>query len=319
MKRLALLLLFLLLLVLPCAACGGPPVMSFRPATAVPAVVGVDHSEGAFVGKDNTGLYEQAWRPQTGSSKAVLVVMHGLKDHSARYSELATRLVQKNWAVYAFDLRGHAHSEGERVWVESFDDYVDDLEVFTKRVEAREPGKPIFLLGHSMGGAIVTLYALEQRKPAVRGMILSAPALRANVGAFKKLGTKLANALGPHGGVFNLDIDKFSRDPAVVKACKEDPFVYQDGAPAHTAKELLNALGTISDRMEEVTLPFLVMHGTADEITDPTASQDLAARAGSKDKTIKLYPNLVHDLLHEPEKATVMSDVEAWLEARSKP
>src|SRR5581483_10781141 len=151
-----------------------------------------------------------------------------------------------------------------------------------------------------------------------RGLVLSAPALRANVGAFKKLGTRLANAFGRHQGLFNLDIDDFSRDPKVVEECKNDPFVYQDGAPVHTAKELLNALGDISDRMEEVTVPFLVMHGAADKVTDPEASQDLAARAGSKDKTIKLYPNLVHDLLHEPEKQMVMGDVEAWLEARAK-
>jgi alpha-beta hydrolase superfamily lysophospholipase len=293
--------------------------MSFRPAVAAPAIAGVEHTESAFLAKDNTGLYEQAWRPQTGAPKAVLVIMHGLKDHSARYAELATRLVAKNWAVHAFDLRGHAHSEGERVYVESFDDYVDDLEVFTKRVQAQEPGKPIFLLGHSMGGAIVTLYVLEHRTPPLNGIVLSAPALRANVGAFKKVGTKLANALTPHAGVFNLDVDAFSRDPKVVQECKDDPFVYQDGAPAHTAKELLKALGTISDRMEEITVPFLVMHGQADTITDPTASQDLSVRAASKDKTLKLYPNLVHDLLHEPEKATVMSDVEAWLEARTKP
>lgn len=144
--------------------CGGPPTVSFRPAAAATQQTGVEHTESAFLGKEDVGLYEQAWRPAQGTPKAILIVHHGLKDHSARYGEFATRMVQKNWAVHAYDMRGHGHSEVERVWVEHFDDYVDDLETFVRRVRAREGDKPIFLMGHSMGGAIVTLYALESRR-----------------------------------------------------------------------------------------------------------------------------------------------------------
>jgi len=298
-------------------ACG-PPTLGFRPADATDVPAGVVHDQSAFVARDNTGLYEQSWRPAQTSPRAILIVMHGLKDHSARYADFGVKLALAGWAVHAFDMRGHARSEGERVMVDRFDDYVGDLETFAERVRAREGDKPLFLLGHSMGGAIVALYALEGRRPQPRGIVLSAPALRANVGFLKKTGTKLVSALSPHAGVFNLDLDDFSRDPKVVEACKNDPLVYQGGAPAHTAKELLRALSRIDDEMENMTTPFFVMHGDADKVTDPQGSRDLYAGARATDKTLKIYPGLVHDLLHEPEKDQVMADVTAWMEARAK-
>jgi alpha-beta hydrolase superfamily lysophospholipase len=117
--------------------------------------------------------------------------------------------------------------------------------------------------------------------------------------------------------VLSLDPKQFSRDPAVVKENETDPLIFQEAAPARTASRLLTALGTLSERMEELTTPVLVMHGTADTVTDPEGSKALARRARSTDKTLKLYDGLFHDLLHEPEKAKVLGDVSGWLGARA--
>lgn len=309
-----------------CSGCGGPPTYPAKPVTTMAASLSaVDHGSGLFKGTGEQDLFEQWWRPMSTSSrstsnvKSVLVIMHGLKDHSTRYATFAERLAQKGVAVYAFDLRGHAHSAGQRVGIESFDEYIEDLSIFMLRVKAREgQGKKVFLLGHSMGGAIATLYAMK-KQPHLNGLILSAAALRVNVCPLKVGGTKLTASVAPNAGVFNLDLDRFSRDPNVVKEGKADPLVYQDGAPAKTARELLAAIRVIEDNPGALHVPILALHGEADEVTDPRGSKNLVAQAASTDKTLKLYPTLVHDLLHEPEKEMVMTDIEKWMLDRSSP
>lgn len=299
------------------AGCSGPPKYPLRPlAPAAKPTEGVDHGSGTFKGARDTDLFEQWWKPKGGGARSTVVIVHGLKDHSSRYEELAERLVKQKHSVYAFDLRGHAHSAGARVDIESFDDYLDDLTIFMKRVRAQEGNTKVFLLGHSMGGAIVTLWTMKNNPP-LAGLITSAGALRVDVSFITSGGTSVMGALFPHAGVFNLDIDLFSRDPNVVKACKADPLVYQDSAPARTAKYLLGAIDYVEDHRAQIHVPLLALHGEKDEVTDPKGSADLVAQAVSKDKHLRVYKGLVHDLLHEPEKEIVIRDVAAWIEARS--
>jgi alpha-beta hydrolase superfamily lysophospholipase len=247
-----------------------------------------------------------------------VVVTHGLKDNSGRYEAFATRLTAQGFAVYAWDLRGHGHSGGRRVWVERFDDYVADLGRFVELASAREHTEKVFVFGHSMGGAITTLYAVAHPEH-VAGVILSAAALVSNANPLEESGARVFDVIAPETGVFQLAADDFSRDPAVVAAMKADPLVYQPGAPAHTAVELVDALDRIDASMETLKVPVLAMHGTADVVTDPEGSKALARRAGTQDKTLKVYDGLVHDLLHEPEHPRVEADILAWLESHAKP
>ncbi|HVY61070.1 MAG TPA: lysophospholipase [Planctomycetota bacterium] len=279
------------------------------PACAAPPANPGNFGKTTFAARDGVHLFEQA---------AALVVVHGLKDHSSRYADLAKALVARGFAVHAFDLRGHGRSGGDRVWVDDFSQYLDDLDVFLARVRAAEPGRPIFLMGHSMGGAIVALYAIE-KQPAIAGLVLSAPAIRLDVLAPTRASAHAASTLTPRLAIMSLDDDRFSRDAAVVKAMREDPLVYDDNGPARTAGELLNAISEIQDRMEELRAPLLILHGTADEITSPEGSRELARRAGSTDKTLDLYDGYYHDLLHEPapDRARVLADLTAWLVART--
>jgi alpha-beta hydrolase superfamily lysophospholipase len=301
--------------------CAGPPRYPSRGAGPDTPVQGVDHTAGFFKGTNDAVLFEQSWRPagapQT-TDKATVVIVHGLKDHSSRYAVLAERLAKAGHPVYAFDLRGHAHSSGQRVGIASFDEYLDDLTVFMGRVKAKEGNSArVVLFGHSMGGAIVTLWTIR-KQPDLAGLITSGGALKVNVNFIKVGGTKMTAALFPNAPVFNLDLDKFSRDPAVVRDGKADGMVYPDGAPARTARELLKAINEIQDKMEAVKVPLLALHGAEDTVTDPEGSKELVQRAGAKDKTLKLFPNLVHDLVHEPEKAVVMGEIEKWVDAHNK-
>jgi acylglycerol lipase len=158
-------------------ACAGPLRAAGRlPGVPVPPPppAGITHDESIFQVKDGTHIFSQSWRP--ASPKAVLVIVHGLKDHGDHYAAEATSLASAGYAVYAADLRGHDNSEGERVWVRHFDEYGSDLGEFLARVKAAEPGRPLFLFGHSMGGAIVTAYVLAHPTD-VTGFILSGPAI----------------------------------------------------------------------------------------------------------------------------------------------
>lgn len=274
-----------------------------------------DHAEGTFEGVRGTALYEQRWRPP-GGVRAAVVLMHGLKDHGSRYGELAARLVARGCAVHAFDLRGHGRSAGARVWVDRFDDYLEDLERFVARVREREPGAPLFLFGHSMGGAIVTLYTIT-RQPPLAGLIVHAGALAPGASGAKIAATRLVAALLPRAGVFQLDLALFSRDPAVVAAGKADPLVHQKPASAHTAREVLGAIARIEQHRAEVKVPLLALHGTGDRVTPPEGTEALHRDAASADKTLKLYPGLYHDLVHEPEKETVIADIVSWIDARA--
>jgi alpha-beta hydrolase superfamily lysophospholipase len=296
--------------------CSYPPAVPLRmPEGPIQSPAGVEHKVGFFTGVHGTQLYAQSWRP-SGEARAVVVLVHGLKDHSGNYRALAERLAQQGFRVAAFDLRGHGRSEGVRVWVDEFDDYLGDLEIFMK--QEAEPGRPVLLFGHSMGGAIATLYTMT-RHPDLKGLALSGAALATDVSGAVIGGTKLVAALSPNAGVFNLDLHDFSRDPAVVSAGLADPLVYQPGAPARTGQELLGAIGRIQEHLGEITVPLLAMHGAADKVTPPAGSKALVEQARSTDKTLKLYPGLYHDLLHEPEKEKVTADLVKWLSDHAPP
>ena len=315
-RRASLLLLATLLLF--GVGCAFPDAYQVRMNLSVaPPRADVAWSQSAFVGFGGIQLYEQSWRPKTRARAAVIIV-HGLKDHSDRYAAAATRLVEEGYAVHAFDLRGHGRSAGPRVDVDDFGDYVADLAIFVDRVRAREPNRPIFLFGHSMGGEIATLYTIA-KKPDLRGLVLSGAALKPgqSLSRSRIATTKVLAVLWPELPVLDFDLEQFSRDPAVVAEGKKDPLVFQDSGPARTAAALLRGLERVQNSMDEVSAPLLILHGGADKVTDPAGSRQLNERARSSDKTLIVYEGLYHDLLHEPEKARVLGDVVKWLNARA--
>lgn len=306
-------------LAIACVGCGSPPDLPARTGGVVDAPASsIEHHEEFFEGARGTKLYAQWWRPRNGAVRGALVIVHGLRDYSARYAEIAERLAKDGIAVYAADLRGHAHSSGRRVSIASFDDYTDDLDILMRRTQQREPHTPVYLFGFSMGGAIAADYAITYH-PDIHGLILAGAALDVDVSGLKIAGTKAVASINPDAGLFTLDPHDFSRDPQVVDLNLKDPLVYQDGAPVHTAVELLAAIDTIKERMHEIDVPLLVMHGKADKVTPPAGSVALYAAAKSTDKTLTLYDGLYHDLLHEPEKLRVEGDIEKWLLARVIP
>lgn len=304
-----------LLLALALAAPAAVPGCAATPTPhpAPPAVAGVEHREAHVQGKDGVDLYGQSWRPAT--PRGVVVLVHGLKDHSGHYHELAQRLVADGLAVHALDLRGHGRSAGERAFVADFSDYVADLEIFIKQVRAADPDGPLFLFGHSMGGAIATTYALRHPEQ-LSGLVLSAAALQLGPEVSPGL-VKITRKLGrkhPQWRVLKLKPKYFSHDPAVVADVKgADPLVDARKIPASTAAALIDAIDTIQASMEKLAVPALILHGEQDRITPPDGSRNLHRRMALPDKQLRIVPGAYHDLLHEPDHTAVLAAIDAFV------
>ena len=271
------------------------------------------HKEGKFKGYKGLSLYYLCWLPDK-RPKAVLLVAHGLAEHSSRYKNLVNYFVPKGYAVYTFDYRGHGKSEGLRSYVDRFSDYLADLKTFLDKVRKEHRDAKIFLVGHSMGGTVATAYAIEHQQE-LAGVITSAPSLVASSTVSPALLAiaGVISALAPKMGVAVLDASTISRDKAVVDAYVDDPLVFRGKIPARTGAELAKMWKTLPEQMPKIKLPILVMQGTADRLANPASSKLLYKRAGSKDKTLKLYKGFYHEIFNEPGHRQVMADVEAWL------
>ncbi len=276
------------------------------------------HDEGYFEGHDGLKLYRQCWTPEE-EPVGVVIVVHGFTEHGGRYAELAEELVRHGYAVHAADLRGHGHSEGDRVWVASFDEFPADLEVLVESVRRDEPTRPLFLFGHSMGAAIVARF-VQTRRSEVCGVAMSAPPVAMGNCVFpilRRVGVMLGRWF-PRLRVVRLGSGWISRDPQTVADFRSDPLVFHDRFPARIGAEILRTGPRILAEAGAIRPPLLILQGTADRLVDPAGSRQLLEAAGSQDKTLKLYEGFYHDLLHELQRQQVTADLIEWLDAQAE-
>ena len=276
----------------------------------------IGHESGRFTDEEGTRLFYQSWAPSI-NPRAVLVVVHGLAEHSGRYLNLVNEFVPAGYLVCGMDNRGHGHSEGRRSFINRFGDYVSDLDSYIDIVRSEHPNTSLFMIGHSLGGTIATAYA-ELYQAKLRGLVLSAPALKAGSSITKrdKLLARIASRLLPTAGVSSLDAKSISKDPAVVEAYLNDPLVYSGKISARLGFEILQAIEkTIPPLLPEIKIPTLIMQGTEDRLSNPEGSSILFDNISSKDKTIKRYAGLFHEIFNEPERAVVFSDMRGWLDS----
>jgi len=273
------------------------------------------HIEGNFTGVRNIKIFHQAWLPE-GNVNAVLFIVHGLGEHSGRYQNVVNHFVPLGYAIYALDHLGHGKSEGEREMVVRFEDFTGTLTIFYKMVTGWQPGKPVFLLGHSMGGLIASYYLLDQQS-GFKGAVISAPAIKIgeSITPVTIMLGKILSKLAPGMGMLGLDVNTISRDPQVVTAYANDPLVFHGKTPARLAGEMLRGMLRVTAEVGKIKLPFIVLQGSEDKLVDPRGAQMLYDGSSSTDKTIKVYEGLYHEVFNEPERARVLGDVEAWLAA----
>ncbi len=270
--------------------------------------------EDSFPARDGTRLFERCWRPGGGPRAEVLLV-HGFIEHGGRYAPTAEALARRGYAVSVMDLRGHGKSAGPRCWIRGFDEYVDDLDCFFARVVRRGEGKPVFVLGHSLGGLIALRWCIGcRREPS--GLILSGPVLQVGHRLFPWLRhlARLGSILFPRLRWARMGGRNISRDAAIVAEFRDDPLVFHGRFPVRSGAEILRAGALARAAFEEVRTPLLILHGAADRVAAVEASQELFERAGAADKTLRVYPGLYHEVLNEPEKEQVLADLIQWIE-----
>lgn len=273
------------------------------------------HTTETITSKSGMKLFTQSWLPE--SPTAVVLIVHGLAEHSGRYQYVAEQFGNHGFGVYSFDLVGHGKSEGDRAYVESFDRLAEDVEQMIGRVKLAHPKMPFFLLGHSMGGALVC-YLTALRPPKMNGLITSAPAIRPGSDVSPML-IKVAPVLGrllPKLKTTEIGSHTISRDPAVVKDYETDPLNSRGGMRARTGSEILRAGDVVFANIPKFDMPLLMLHGTGDELVDVDGTMQLNAIVPSRDKTMKLYDGLYHEILNEPERDEVIGDIVGWMRER---
>ena len=277
------------------------------------------HQEGFFKGVRDANIYFQSWLPES-EPKAVLLIVHGLAEHSGRYMNVVNHFVPPGYAVYGIDHIGHGKSDGTRVYVKRFDDYTNTLKVYFDMIHRWQPTRPIFLVGHSMGGLISAVYLLDHQTE-LTGAVLSGPVVKVpnNITPAILFMGKMLSTLIPRFGLVGLDANGVSRDPAVVQAYVSDPLVHRGKTTARLAAEMLKAMHYVSGQATKITLPIMIVQGSSDKLVDPAGAQMLYDAVSSADKEIRIYDGFYHEVFNEPEHDEVLRGVEIWLEAHLGP
>ena len=270
--------------------------------------------EGTFQSADRLQIFFRSWHP-VGRARGMAVVVPGFNSHSGYYGWVAEQLTAIGLAVFAVDLRGRGRSDGERFYVEKFSDYVDDVAGLMGAARSEHPGLPVFLLGHSAGGVVSCLYAIDHQSE-LAGLICESFAYQVPAPDFALAVFKGLSHIAPHARVLHLKNEDFSRDAAVVARMNADPLIAHETQPTQTLAEMARADERLKNELSSIKLPVLILHGTSDAATKPAGSQFFYETAESTDKTLKLYDGYFHDLLNDVGKEVVMADITNWITAR---
>ncbi|KAH9321421.1 hypothetical protein KI387_016060 [Taxus chinensis] len=271
-----------------------------------------------FLNSRGETLFTQSWTPLNRDIKALVILLHGLNEHSGRYTHFASQLNSCGYKLYGMDWIGHGGSDGLHGYVPSLDQVVEDTKMFLQKVRLENPGMPCFLFGHSTGGAIILKAALDPNvEEMVRGIVTTSPALRVSTThpIFMAIAPLFSLILPRYQfGPANRRGTAVSRDPEALISKYSDPLVYTGPIRVRTGSEVLRICSYLQQNLKRITVPFLVLHGTTDTVTDPSASRDLHDQAASEHKAIKLYQGLLHDLLFEPERDEIANDILDWMD-----
>lgn len=272
---------------------------------------------------DGLALHEQRWRP-SGPARGLVLIVHGLGEHSGRYAHVAAALQARGWDVAAYDQRGHGHSAGATGDIATIDSLLADLSKVIDSLRTQASG-PLVVLGHSLGGLVTARFVAEALQPQPAGwsrpvdaLVLSSPALDPGMNAVQKMLLAVVPKVLPHLRVGNgLNPDWISRDPAVVKAYVDDPLVH-DRISGLLGQFIAEAGPVVIDAAGRWRVPTLLMWAGADRCVSPSGSARFAAAAPMEVVARREWPGLAHEIFNEPEKAAVLATLTNWLDGRAR-
>ncbi len=275
----------------------------------------MNHKTFKFSSKDGLTLFGRAWISPNGSAKGIVHFVHGLGEHTARYAHVAEALNDAGYHLVGFDLRGHGLSEGKRGHAPNFDHLLDDIQISLQEAQARfNNSKPTFLYGHSLGGNLVINFGLR-RKPDLAGVIATAPHLKLGFDPPKlklSLVKLMANLMPSLTISTSMEVNGLSRDKAVVKVYQDDVYIH-DRVSARLTLDGIESGQYALDHADEWALPMLLMHGKADQITSPKASQLFGETAG-KVVDLVLWEGYYHEIHNEFGNEKVIAKMISWLD-----
>jgi acylglycerol lipase len=267
-----------------------------------------DSTVDRVVARDGTSLLVRRWPSDAGAAWARVILVHGLAEHSGRWEHVGAQLSRAGLEVEAMDLRGFGASAGRRAWVDRWSEFHDDIEERVAAARSRSDA-PVVLYGHSLGGLIALGYVLDGRaRPDL--LVLSAPAIAAAIPTWKRLLAGVLGRVAPTMLIANgLDANDLSHDPAVVAAYGPDPLNFHKSTVGFGQRAFAEQ-ARVSDSLDRLTIPTLVIHGGEDRIVPTATSAGLQGRPGV---TRRVYPGIRHELHNEPEGPAILDQVVAWL------
>jgi alpha-beta hydrolase superfamily lysophospholipase len=279
-----------------------------------PSTVPCEHRTGTFPGFGGLDLFYQVWRPP--QPRAILINLHGLGDHSGLYPNLAAHFPPRGIAVHAYDMRGNGRSPGQRAFVRDWGEFREDLQAFLNQVRRWEPNVPLFLLGNSLGGLVVLDYAM-QRPGGLVGAIAAAPAL-GKLGVppvLMALGKVMSRIVPRFSLQVGMDLTGLAHDPAVIDAVLADPYFHRRGT-ARLSTEVTAAISRVQAGAASLSVPLLILHGSADRMVPPDGSREFFAKVRYPDREFREYPEGYHGLFADLNANQVLADLEQWIAAR---
>lgn len=280
--------------------------------------------EGFLSSSKGKKLYTRYWYQDDDATKpnpkALLLILHGLCEHSLCYTEMAEFLNKHGIYVFAHDHVGHGQSEGSRVHIDHFQEYVDDSFLHAEKIRKEFPETPLFVLGHSMGG-LISIVAANQRPELFKGVILDGPLITLDnlpPGFVIWLG-RMVSKIIPEMPSRKLDPKAVSRDPEVVKRYEDDPLVYHGKLKCRQVATVLDTIEIVGNSLSDIEWPFLILHGEPDTLTSVEGSKMMYEKAKSKDKQLKLFPDAYHQLHSElePVKSETLNLIASWITERA--
>jgi acylglycerol lipase len=269
--------------------------------------------EGNFKSVRNLDIYYQGWLPED-EVKAVLFIVHGVGEYCGRYTNVVDYFVPLGYAVYGLDHIGHGKSSGDREVIRHFEDFTEPLKTYCQMVTGWQPHLPIFIYGHSLG-ALITLFYLLDYQADFKGAIISAPPTKIpeNISPLTITMGKILSTIAPKTGILGLDTSGLSHDQEVVDLYNKDPLVFHGKITASISAGMLRAIIRVDDEANNLSLPLFILQGGKDPIVDPAGAKLLFDKVSSKDKMLKIYDGLYHEVHNESECNTMFKDLEIWL------
>ncbi len=271
------------------------------------------HKTSELTTSTRVKLVKHSWTLE--NARATLLIVHGYSEHAGRYAQFAEDLNKEGIQVYSYDQRGYGLSEGLRAYVDRFEEYVNDLDEVIQSI----PQQELYLMGHSMGGLVASQYCISRQNRRVRGLI-SASALLALDPKLSPILKRLAPIIGaifPKLATEKLDKTYLTRNDEARQAYMSDPLIYFGGTRARVGAEFLSSIKWVNERFDQIKLPLLALHGSADRLTMPNGTEKLYKEAASEDKTLYFFEGLYHELIHEPERDEVIEMIAKWIIERA--